>query len=211
MKPQEIEALSFRIIDSEVGDAMQRFTHEQWAVVRRMIHTSADFDYLESVRFHPRAVDAAIDALRGGAAIVTDTRMAATGIRKSDLSRLGGVVTCYIDDPRVRKAAAAAGTTRARAAVDLAAGETNGAVYAVGNAPTALLRLVELVGRGDLQPALILGFPVGFVQAAESKQELAQLDCPYITNVGRKGGSNIAAAAINALILLAGADNRKHA
>jgi precorrin-8X/cobalt-precorrin-8 methylmutase len=95
--------------------------------------------------------------------------------------------------------------------VDLAAGETNGAVYAVGNAPTALLRLVELVRQGDLQPALILGFPVGFVQAAESKQALAQLDCPYITNVGRKGGSNIVAAAVNALILLAGADNRKPA
>lgn len=205
MKPQEIEALSFRIIDAEAGDARRRFTAEQWAVVRRMIHTSADFEYLESIRFHDQAVHAGIQALRSGTPVITDTRMAATGIRASDLQRLGGRVDCYIDDPRVRQAAAAGDTTRARAAVDLAAGEADGAIYAVGNAPTALLRLVELVRRGDLRPAVILGFPVGFVQAAESKQALAELDCPHITNVGRKGGSNVAAAAVNALILLAAA------
>lgn len=203
MKPQEIETLSFRIIDSEAADAKQRFTEDQWTVVRRMIHTSADFEYLESVRFHAEAMDAGIDAIRRGTPIVTDTRMAATGIRKSDLERFGGAVTCYIDDMRVRRAAAAAETTRARAAVDLAVEENNGAVYAVGNAPTALLRLVELVRQGIARPALIAGFPVGFVQAAESKQALEELDCPYITNVGRKGGSNVAAAVINALILLA--------
>lgn len=205
MKPQEIEALSFNIIDAEAGDAKQRFTPEQWVVVRRMIHTSADFDYLESTRFCNGAVAAGVAAIRTGAGIITDTRMAATGIRKSDLQRFGGSLTCYIDDPRVREAAAAEETTRARAAVDLAAGESNGAVYVVGNAPTALLRLVELTRQKKVQPALIVGFPVGFVQAAESKQALAELDCPFITNVGRKGGSNIAAAVMNALILLANA------
>jgi len=103
MKPQEIETLSFRIIDSEAADAKQRFTEDQWTVVRRMIHTSADFEYLESVRFHAEAMDAGIDAIRRGTPIVTDTRMAATGIRKSDLERFGGAVTCYIDDMRVRR------------------------------------------------------------------------------------------------------------
>jgi len=206
MKPREIEALSFRIIDAEAGEARRHFTEEQWSVVRRMIHTSADFEYLESVRIHRRALEAGIEAIGRGGTIVTDTRMAATGIRKSDLERLGGRVACYIDDPRVRQAAEAAQSTRARAAVDLAAAEIDGAIYAVGNAPTALLRLVELVQQATVNPALIVGFPVGFVQAAESKQALAQLDCPYITNEGRKGGSNIAAAVINALILLAAGD-----
>jgi precorrin-8X/cobalt-precorrin-8 methylmutase len=201
MKPHEIEMESFRIIDREAG--AHRFSPEQWQVVRRMIHTSADFDYLETVRFHPQAVSAGIEALRAGTAIITDTNMAASGIRKRDLTPYGGVVKCLMDEPRIHEIARKSDSTRAEAAVDAAVGEIDGGVYVIGNAPTALLRLIELVRNGRAHPALIIGLPVGFVNAAESKAALAELNHPFITNHGRKGGSNVAAAVVNALLLLA--------
>jgi precorrin-8X/cobalt-precorrin-8 methylmutase len=205
MKPGDIEALSFRIIDAEAGD--HGFCERRWQIVRRMIHTSADFEYLQTVRFHPGAIDAGLAAIRAGADIVTDTRMALAGIRKTDLARHGGRVHCLIDDPVVGQAAAANGTTRAREAVDAAADRLAGGIFAVGNAPTALMRLLELVDAGRAAPALVIGLPVGFVNAAESKAALARREnLPYITNTGRKGGSNLAAAVINALLLLG--DNR---
>ncbi|HWR93454.1 MAG TPA: precorrin-8X methylmutase [Desulfobacterales bacterium] len=201
MRPADIEAESFRIIDREAGP--HSFTPEQWQIVRRMIHTSADFDYLKTVRFHPRAVAAGIAALLAGKPVITDTNMACTGIRKKDAGRLDVKVGCHMDDPAVHVAAASSGTTRAVAAVDVAASEMTDGIYVVGNAPTALLRLIEHVGSGRARPALIVGLPVGFVNAAESKSALAELDHPHITNVGRKGGSNLAAAVVNALLLLA--------
>jgi len=201
MRPQEIESESFRIIDREAGP--HGFPPEQWQIVRRMIHTSADFDYLRTARFHPQAVPAGTAAIRAGRPIITDTNMARAGIRRSDAKRFGVAVTCHMDAPAVHAAAGSAGTSRAAAAVDVAAAEMSGGIYVVGNAPTALLRLIELVRSGEARPALIVGLPVGFVNAAESKAALAESGHPYITNEGRKGGSNVAAAVVNALLLLA--------
>jgi len=200
MKPLEIELESFRIIDREAGP--HTFTPEQWQIVRRMIHTSADFDYRRTVRFHPQAIAAGLKALRAGKPIVTDTNMARTGIRKTDAQRLGVALRCHMDDPAVHAAARSSGTTRAEAAVDAALAEMTDGIYVIGNAPTALLRLVEQVRSGRARPALIVGLPVGFVNAAESKAALAELAHPFITNQGRKGGSNVAAAVVNALLLL---------
>ncbi|MBL7212362.1 MAG: precorrin-8X methylmutase [Desulfobacteraceae bacterium] len=201
MKPEEIEALSFKIIDQEAGT--HGFPSEQWQVVRRMIHTSADFDYKESIRFHPDAIRAGLDAIRQGKPIITDTNMARAGIRKTELQRFGAGVKCYISDNKVHKIAAETGVTRARAAVDAAVKKMSGGIYVVGNAPTALLRLIELVKEEKASPALIIGLPVGFVNAAESKEALMELGFPYVSNRGRKGGSNVAASVVNALAIMA--------
>ena len=203
MKPEAIEALSFKIIDGEAGS--HAFSERQWNIVRRMIHTSADFEYMQSVVFHPRAIAAGIDALKNGKDLVTDTTMALSGIRKKEMAQWGGGVHCLISTPEVAARAAAQGTTRALAAVDEAVGLIDGGLYVVGNAPTALLRLIELIQTGEAHPALVVGLPVGFVNAAESKAALEELDVPYITNRGRKGGSNVAASVVNALIIMADA------
>jgi precorrin-8X/cobalt-precorrin-8 methylmutase len=201
MKPDDIEALSFKIIDEEAG--AHDFPADQWAIVRRMIHTSADFEYMQTVRFHPRAIQAGLEAIRGGKAIFTDTNMATVGIRKSELNAFSAAVDCLIMNPEVTRIAKENGTTRARAAVDAAADAVTDGIYVVGNAPTALLRLIELIQDGSARPALVVGLPVGFVNAAESKEALLELDVPYISNVGRKGGSNVAASVINALAIMA--------
>jgi len=201
MKPEEIEALSFKIIDQEAGS--HHFSSEQWQVVRRMIHTSADFEYKNSVRFHPQALRAGLDAIGQGKVLFTDTNMARVGIRKKELSRFGAEVKCYISNDHVRKIAADTGVTRASAAVDAAIDKISGGIYVVGNAPTALLRLIELVKGKKASPALIIGLPVGFVNAAEAKAALMELDLPYISNIGRKGGSNVAASVVNALAIMA--------
>ena len=204
MKPHEIEQLSFQIIDSEAG--VHDFSPDQWQVVRRVIHTSADFEWLEMIRLHPQAIASGVAAIQHGCAIITDTNMARVGIRQRDLDRFGGTVNCYMTDDRVAETAARDGITRAKAAVEVAAAELSGGIYVVGNAPTALLRLIELMGQGKAAPALVVGLPVGFVNAAESKALLLECHVPYITNVGRKGGSNMAAAVVNALIIMAGED-----
>jgi precorrin-8X/cobalt-precorrin-8 methylmutase len=147
-----------------------------------------------------------VSAIRQGCPIVTDTNMARAGIRQRDLARFGGTVNCYMTDERVAETAARKGITRAKAAVDVAAPLLSGGIYVVGNAPTALLRLIERIDQGTVHPALVVGLPVGFVNAAESKALLLECDVPYITNVGRKGGSNVAAAVVNALIIKAGED-----
>ena len=201
MKPDEIENQSFAIIDREAGP--HNFTAEQWTIVRRMIHTSADFEYKQTVRFHPDAVAAGIQAIRNGKTIFTDTNMARVGIRSRDLNGYGVSLKCLMDDPAIRARAEKNGTTRAKAAVDAAVAEMKEGLYVVGNAPTALLRLIELLQAGKAQPALIIGLPVGFVNAAESKAALMNTDFPYISNIGRKGGSNVAASVVNALINLA--------
>jgi precorrin-8X/cobalt-precorrin-8 methylmutase len=201
MKPDEIERSSFQIIDQEAG--AHAFTEQQWPIVRRMIHTTADFDFKEMVRFHPQAVSAGIGAIRNGKMIITDTNMTRVGIRKKEIEAYDGQVKCYMDDPLIHEKAKAEGCTRAKAAVDIAAAEVKDGIYVVGNAPTALLRLIELVSAKKARPALIVGLPVGFVNAAESKAALMEMDSPYITNVGRKGGSNVAASVINALSILA--------
>ena len=203
MKPQQIEDLSFKIIEEEAGD--HGFDREKWPIVRRMIHTSADFEYIQSVRFNNNAVEKGIQAICQGKPIFTDTNMARVGIRKKEIQEFGGQVHCLIAEPEVAERAKQAGTTRALAAVDMACEKVSGGIYVVGNAPTALLRLLELIREGKAAPALVIGFPVGFVNAAESKDELMETDIPYITNKGRKGGSNVAASVVNALAIMAAA------
>ena len=204
MKPHEIEQLIFQMIVSEAGN--HGFSTDQWPVVRRVIHTSADFEWPQMIRFHPQAISSGVSAIRNGCPIITDTNMARAGIRQRDLARFGGTVNCYMTDERVAETAARKGITRAKAAVDVAAPALSGGIYVVGNAPTALLRLIELMDQGTVRPALVVGLPVGFVNAAESKALLLECDVPHITNVGRKGGSNVAAAVVNALIIKAGED-----
>ena len=205
MKPEEIEVQSFKIIDAEAG--RHDFSSEQWPIVRRMIHTSADFEYLQTVRFHPEAIAAGIAAIKNGKTIITDTNMARIGIRSYDLERFGAEVTCFMADPEIAQIAKAKQTTRAVAAVDAALEEMNGGIYVVGNAPTALLHLIECMQANLARPALVVGLPVGFVNAAESKDALMATNYPYISNVGRKGGSNVAASVVNALIKLALVNN----
>ena len=179
---------------------------ETEAVVRRVIHTTADFDYAQSLRFTPGAVEKGISALRAGADIVTDTNMARAGVSRPSLEKLGGTVHCFMADPAVAEAAKSGGTTRAVASMTHAAAVCPCAVYAVGNAPTALIRLCELLAAG-LRPALIIAVPVGFVNVVESKERLmaaaAQCGVPAIAAMGRKGGSNVAAAVCNALLYTA--------
>ncbi|ETR69972.1 MAG: precorrin-8X methylmutase [Candidatus Magnetoglobus multicellularis str. Araruama] len=198
MQPNEIERKSFEIIDYEAGN--HGLPKDQWTIIQRIIHTSADFNYVHSVKFHENAIQSGIHAIRTGQPIFTDTQMAMAGIRKSSLVQYGCNVSCLIGHETVVQNALKTQTTRASAAVDYAADMMNGGIYAIGNAPTALLRLLELVKQNKATPALIIGLPVGFVNAAESKEALLTCKIPFITNIGRKGGSNIVAAVINALI-----------
>ncbi len=204
--PGEIERESFSIIRSELEGRGIRLPKESEAVILRCIHTSADFDYAENLRFTPEAVSLGVRAMQRGASVVTDTNMALAGISRPGLAKLGGAAYCFMAEEEVAGAAKAAGTTRAAAAVDFAAERFPEAVFAVGNAPTALLRLAEKVDNG-LRPALVVGVPVGFVNVVESKERILQVcrdkGIPAIVALGRKGGSGIAAAVCNALIYTA--------
>ena len=199
--PQEIEAESFRRIEAQVG--AHNFPPAVWSVVRRMIHTTADLDYLRTLRVHPQAIAAGVAALRRGCALATDTRMLLAGISTGRLGRLGVTPFCLMDDPKVAQEAARQGTTRSAAAMEAALPRLAGGIVAIGNAPTALLRLLELLAAGAAPPALVVGLPVGFVNAAESKEALSLQHCPFITALGPKGGSAVAAAVINALAIMA--------
>ena len=203
MRPEEIERLSFSIIDREVPKP-RPFEGDEWKVVRRMIHSTADFELLELVRFHPEAIQKGLEAIKKGCLIVTDTEMARSGIGRGRLRRWGCKIECLIGDERVRKEAEVKGTSRASAAVDLVSERINGGIYVIGNAPTALMRLLDLIEGGMCVPALVVGIPVGFVNASESKERLiAQTKVPYITVKGRKGGSALAASVVNALAEIA--------
>jgi len=199
MEPGDIERRSFEIIEAEVPGP-RAFAGNEWRIVRRMIHTTADFELLSLTRFHADAVGNGIEALLRGCPIVTDTEMARMGITLGRMDRLGCRVECYMGDPEVKEKARQENTTRASAAVDYALSRVNRGIYVVGNAPTALLRLLEEIERGECRPALIVGMPVGFVNAAESKEMLMdQTEVPYITIQGRKGGSALAACVVNQL------------
>jgi precorrin-8X/cobalt-precorrin-8 methylmutase len=201
--PAGIERQSFAIIDAEVPDP-RLFEGARWEVARRLVHTSADFELISLLRFSEGSVRAGVKAIRQGATIVADTRMCRVGIPERRLDPFGSRTICFMDDPEVVRRAAAAGTTRARQAVDAAAAIPGPLVFAIGNAPTALLRLMELMDEGKVRPALVIGMPVGFVNAAESKDMLmARGDVPFIAIAGRKGGSALAAACVNALAEIA--------
>lgn len=198
--PQEIEAESFRIIERELGPT--RFSPEEFAVVRRTIHATGDFSFAGNLRFHPQAVAAGLSTIRAGKNILVDVNMAASGISASLLARFGGRVICRVAEPETASLAKASGTTRSDAAIARSTGDNIG-IVAVGNAPTALLKAMELIKQGVFTPDLVIGVPVGFVNAAESKALLAEQSYPYITALGRKGGTPVAVAAINALLRLA--------
>ena len=204
VEPSKIEQLSFKIIEEEAGE--HGFRPEEWAVVRRLIHTTADFDFIKQTRFHPQAVGAGIKAVRNGADIVTDTHMAQAGITRRHLAPFGSVVHCFINDPEVITIAHNQNITRAAAAVLRAKELLQGGVAVIGNAPTALIELVRLHEQEKVQPALVVGIPVGFVNAAEAKELLMASGLVYLSVAGRKGGSAVAAAAVNALADLAAAD-----
>ena len=186
------------IIASEMGAWLG--APEELPVVRRVIHTTADFDFAENMRFSKGAVKLAREALKNGAAVVTDTNMAAAGINRAACARCGGEVGCRMADPAGREAAEARGTTRAVVSMEEAVKATPNALFAVGNAPTALIRLCELIEEGKCAPALVIGVPVGFVNVVESKERLLAAKVPYITAVGRKGGSPVASTIVNALL-----------
>jgi precorrin-8X/cobalt-precorrin-8 methylmutase len=194
------------IIGKELAQRGVTLPAETQAVVKRVIHTTADFDYVDNLRFTDRAVELGVEALRAGAVIVTDTNMAKAGVSKGGLAKLNGQVCCFMADPQVAAQAKERGTTRAVAAMEKAAADYPGAILAVGNAPTALLELCRLIREG-LRPALVIGVPVGFVNVVESKQQALETcqayGVPCIAALGRKGGSNVAAAICNALIYTA--------
>lgn len=206
MKPEEIEAESFRIIDSEAG--AHDWQEAEWQVVRRAIHTSADFEYIRSMVFSDGAVEKAVTAIRNGAGIVTDTNMALSGISQARLAPFGCTASCHVADSDVGALAHREGITRSIVAMRKSVQNTNNQIFVIGNAPTALFELLRLIRAGQVQPKLVIGLPVGFVGAEESKNALAGThhNIPFITNMGRKGGSNVAAAVLNALSILAAQD-----
>jgi precorrin-8X/cobalt-precorrin-8 methylmutase len=203
--PKDIERRSFELIEAELGD--RKLPEEIRPIVMRAIHTTADFDYYDNMYFSDGAVRKALSAIESGAVFVTDTNMARSGINKAALGRHGCTVECFMADPDVAEKAAAEGATRAAASVDKAAALGRPVIYAVGNAPTALIRLCEHIKSGSFVPELVIGVPVGFVNVVQSKELIIESGIPCIVARGRKGGSNVAAAICNALLYMA--DGRK--
>lgn len=196
--PSDIEKRSMEIIEEELGEI--ELSSEKRNIIKRVIHTSADFDYARTLRFSSSAVERALQALRQGCTIITDTNMAYTGISQVALKKLNCQKMCFMADPDIAAQAKTAGTTRASACMDRACKVKGPVIIAVGNAPTALLRLDELVRAEKIQPVLVIGVPVGFVNVVQAKEVIIKTGVPYIIAVGRKGGSNIAAAICNALL-----------
>ncbi|MBE6519453.1 MAG: precorrin-8X methylmutase [Thermoplasmata archaeon] len=204
VKPEDIEKRSMEIITSELGG--RTWPEPQFSIVKRCIHTSADFDYADNLKFSKDAEMIGVRAIREGAHIVTDTKMAAAGINKNKLKEYGGEVHCFISDDDVVKEAKERGCTRATICMEKGAeiAKEHPVIFAIGNAPTALVRLAEMIDAKELEPTLIIGAPVGFVNVVESKELILERDVPYIIPVGRKGGSNIAATICNAMMYYKG-------
>lgn len=198
--PMDIEKRSFEIITEELGD--RKLPEELAPIIKRVIHTTADFDYADNLVFSQGVVERALSAIKNGADIVTDTQMAMSGINKKVLAKFGGKVYNFMSDEDVARMARENGTTRATACMDKAAALNKPLIFAIGNAPTALVRLYELIREGKIAPELIIGVPVGFVNVVQSKELIMETEVPYIIARGRKGGSNVAAAICNALLYL---------
>ena len=201
-KGQEIEDESMQIIESEIGS--HTFNEMEWPIVRRIIHSTADFDFARENKllFHKDAISNGINALKNGCSIVTDVNGVIGLMNKQNPKDFGNDLICNISDPSLMESAKKVGKTRAQMSMRVAEKEIDGGVVVVGNAPTALLEVMEMVREGLVKPALVVGIPVGFVSAVESKDELSKTDIPFITNIGRKGGSPCASAIINALYKL---------
>jgi precorrin-8X/cobalt-precorrin-8 methylmutase len=201
LTPDEITAASFRMIDAEVGT--HPFDAVDWPIVQRIIHASGDVDLAHAVHFHRGAARAGVQALRDGAPMVSDVQMVVAGIRKPALAALGVALHCFIDAPDVAQQAQATQNTRSFHAMQKAMAEVGSGIYVIGNAPTALLALCDGVRQGRITPRLIIAMPVGFVSVVESKEQALTLDVPVITIRGRKGGSAVTTATVNALLILA--------
>lgn len=201
VKPQEIEKRSFEIISEELGERV--FDPLQEPIIKRAIHTSADFEYADNLYFSKEVVKQAIGAIKQGAHIVTDTNMGKSGVNKKELQKFGGEVHCFMADEDVAQRAQQEGTTRATASMKKTAQLKKDLIVAVGNAPTALIQLKEMCDRGEISPKLVIAVPVGFVNVVEAKELFVDYKIPAIVARGRKGGSNIAAAICNALIYMA--------
>lgn len=195
--PEEIEKRSFEIIEEELGRELDPALKP---VIKRVIHTTADFSYADTLCFSDHAVDLAKEALKNGTSIVTDTNMGKAGINKRRLAQYGGEVYCFMADEDVAAEAKSRGLTRAAVSMEKAAARGEDYIYAIGNAPTALIRLYELIQEGRVKPKLIIGVPVGFVNVVEAKELILSAKVPYIVARGRKGGSNVAASICNALL-----------
>lgn len=198
--PEEIEKRSFEIISEELESKGIKLPKEEAMITKRVIHTSADFDYTRTLTFSKDAVSIAEELILNGADIVTDTNMALAGINKKVLAGYGGKVHCFMADDEVARLAKERGTTRAAVSMEMAARLTKPVIFAIGNAPTALIQLYEMMRNGDWKPAFVIGVPVGFVNVEAAKELIMETDIPYIVNRGRKGGSNVAAAICNALL-----------
>ncbi|MBU0944426.1 MAG: precorrin-8X methylmutase [Proteobacteria bacterium] len=205
IRPQEIEAESFRIIAEEfeerTGKNPGSLDPKQFAVIRRAIHATGDFSFAASFRFHDRAIEAGLAAIRSGKNILTDVNMASAGISRSLLAPYGGKIICRVAETAIAELARMKGKTRSETAVEEGIMENVG-IVAIGNAPTALLAVMKLIKEGRAHPDLIIGVPVGFVNAEESKEILHEQDYPYITSLGRKGGTAVSVAIVNALLRL---------
>lgn len=198
--PTEIEKRSFEIIGKELQDMGITLDREQEPITKRVIHTSADFDYANTMRYSEGAIEKAKELIRNGAHIVTDTNMALSGINKKRLAEYGGQVHCFMADEDVAKEAKERQVTRATVSMERAAGLNVPVIFAIGNAPTALISLYEQMKEGKFTPEFVIGVPVGFVNVVAAKELFLNSDVPYIINEGRKGGSNIAAAIVNAIL-----------
>ena len=201
-KGQSIENESMEIIDREVGS--HPYSDMEWPIVRRIIHATADFDFAgkNKIVLHKDAIKSGTSALKNGCSIITDVNGVIGGLNKQNPKDFGNDVICNISDPGLAERAKQENKTRAQMSMRVAASEMNGGIVAIGNAPTALLEVIKMIREGVTKPALVIGIPVGFVSAAESKEELQTIDVPFITNVGRKGGSSCAASIVNALFKL---------
>lgn len=199
--PSQIETRSFEIIEEELKGVWIDPVHKP--VLKRVIHTTADFDYVENLIFSEHSVERAVEALQSGSVIVTDTQMAGAGIHKASMHRLGGETVCFIQDEEVARLSKERGCTRSAVSMEKAAEQYPDAIYAIGNAPTALIRLHELIQEGKARPKLVIGAPVGFVNVVASKELFLNSEQCSIIAKGRKGGSNVAAAICNALIYMA--------
>lgn len=198
--PMEIEAKSFEIITEECKERKIEIPEDVAFLVKRCIHTTADFEYAETIRFSEDAIPRMAKLIREGAHIVTDTNMALSGINKRVLAEFGGEVHCFMADADVAAEAKDRGVTRATVSMERAAKLSNKVIFAIGNAPTALLNLREMYDRGEFRPEFVIGVPVGFVNVVAAKEMIMETDIPYIINAGRKGGSNVAAAICNAVL-----------
>lgn len=200
IRPQDIEKRSFAIISKELEEKGIVLPKEQELVTKRAIHTSADFDYAKTMTYSAHAVGIAKKLIQNGADIVTDTNMALAGVNKKELAKYGGEAHCFMAEEEVAKIAKERGVTRAAVSMEKAAQIEKPVIFAIGNAPTALIELYEMIQSGKYRPAFIIGVPVGFVNVEAAKDLILKTDVPYIINRGRKGGSNIAAAICNALL-----------